>query len=322
MPRPYDKTARGDMKKIQLANAPCSWGTIEGWGQSISFHQMLDELVESGYTGTELGDYGFMPTETAALREALVSRNLTMLGAYEGVYFRDSSEHAAGEAKILRNARLLKSVADIGDTNTQPFVVIADEHSRDAPRFEKAGRITRDLSLSDADWKTFARGVNNAAKAVHDETGLRCVFHHHCGGYVEAPWEIEELLARTDSQHLGLVFDTGHFLYGSGTNNPELVLSALETCKKRLWYVHYKDCSPSVASQARDEHWNYKDAIGHGVFCELGLGSVDFAAVTQKLRGLNYEGWICVEQDVLPGMGEPKISAKRNREHLAKVAGL
>jgi inosose dehydratase len=309
-------------KNILLANAPCSWGTIEGWGQSIDFGQMLDELVATGYVGTELGDYGFMPTETAALRQALISRNLTMLGAYEGVYFKDSSEHAVGTQKILRNARLLKSVADIGDPNTQPFVVIADEHSRDAPRFEKAGRITSDMSLSASDWKTFAQGVNNAAKAVHDETGLRSVFHHHCGGYVEAPWEIEELLARTDSSYLGLVFDTGHFLYGSGENNADLVLNALESFKNRLWYVHYKDCSPSIATQSRAEQWNYKDAIGHGVFCELGLGTVDFASVTQKLESLNYQGWICVEQDVLPGMGEPKVSAKRNREHLAKVAGL
>ena len=119
-----------------------------------------------------------------------------------------------------------------------------------------------------------------------------------------------------------MVFDTGHFLYGSGTNDGNLVLEALETFKSRLWYVHYKDCSPSIATQAREQHWTYKEAIEHGIFCELGQGSVDFAAVTQKLEALNYQGWICVEQDVLPGMGEPKASAQRNRQHLAVVAGL
>jgi inosose dehydratase len=310
------------MKNIQLANAPCSWGTIEGWGQSIGYAQMLDELVAAGYTGTELGDYGYMPTDPLALREALTSRNLTMLGAYEGVYFKDTNEHQAGLEKILRNARLLKSVADIGDPKTQPWVVLADEHSRDKPRFENAGRITPKLSLSSSDWATFARGVDTAAKAVYDETGLKSVFHHHCGGYVEAPHEIEELLARTDSRHLGLVFDTGHYLYGTGTNDGEQVLRALERFKSRLWYVHFKDCSPSVANAARLEQRNYKEAIGAGVFCELGQGSVDFAAVTKKLEQLGYTGWVCVEQDVLPGMGDPKLSATRNRQHLAKVAGL
>ena len=164
------------MKKIQLGNAPCSWGTIEGWGQSIGYAQMLDQLLETGYTGTELGDYGFMPTDPEILSLALSSRNLTMLGAYEGVYFKDSSCHAAGIKKILRNARLLKAV---GDPKNPPWVVIADEHSRDAPRFEQAGRIAKNLSLSKSDWATFAGGVNKAAKAVYDETGLRSVFHHH-----------------------------------------------------------------------------------------------------------------------------------------------
>lgn len=307
------------MKDIRLANAPCSWGTIEGWGQSIAYGQMLDELVATGYSGTELGDYGYMPTETEQLANELKARNLTMLGAYEGVYLRDPSTHAEGQQKVLRNARLLKSVAD---PNSLPFVVIADEHSRDAVRFENAGRIKPSMSFSDADWKVFAKGVDQIAKAVHDETGLRSVFHHHCAGYVEAPWEIEELLARTNSNYLGLVFDTGHYLYGTGQNDGSAVLEGLERFKSRLWYVHYKDCHPDVATQARSQGLNYKEAIGHGVFCELGLGQVDFAAVTNKLQQLGYKGWICVEQDVLPGMGEPKESARRNREHLARVAGL
>ncbi len=35
-------------------------GTLENQDQSkaIPFTQMLDELVETGYTGTELGDWG------------------------------------------------------------------------------------------------------------------------------------------------------------------------------------------------------------------------------------------------------------------------
>jgi inosose dehydratase len=32
-----------------------------------------------------------------------------------------------------------------------------------------------------------------------------------------------------------------------------------------------------------------------------------------------YDGWAVVEQDVLPGMGTPKESARRNREFLASL---
>lgn len=306
---------------IRFANAPCSWGTIEGWGQGIPFNQMLNELVETGYTGTELGDWGYMPTDTAQLRQELSSRKLTMLGAYEGVYLLDSAAHAEGEQRVLRTARQLKAVMDLGD-GWQPFVVLADEHSHDRVRFENAGSIKPEMSLDAAGWKTYSAGANRIAKAVHDETGLRTVFHHHCAGYVEAPWEVDAFLEHTDSSVVGLVFDTGHFLYGTGRNEPDLVLEGLERFKDRLWYVHFKDCQPEIATQARENRWNYKEAIAKGVFCELGKGQIDFAAVTQKLQALGYDGWITVEQDVLPGMGEPKLSAKHNRDYLRATTGI
>jgi inosose dehydratase len=306
---------------IRFGNAPCSWGTIEGWGQGIGYGQMLDELKAAGYGGTELGDWGYMPTDPERLRLELASRGLTMLGAYEGVYLLEPAEHAAGEQRVLRTARLLKRVADVGD-GWQPLVVLADEHSRDPLRFEHAGRVRPEMSLSARQWKVFAAGADRIARAVQDETGLRTVFHHHCAGYVETPWEIEALLEHTDERLLGLVFDTGHYLYGTGTNEPQRVLEGLERFWGRVWYVHYKDCHPLVASEARSKGWNYKEAVGKGVFCELGKGQIDFGALTQKLQALGYDGWITVEQDVLPGMGEPKESAERNRRYLRQVTGL
>ena len=307
---------------IRFGNAPCSWGTIEGWGQGTPYAQMLDELVATGYTGTELGDYGYMPTDPEKLRLELTSRKLTLLSAYEGVYLRDRAAHDEGEARVLRTARLLKSVADVGDADTQPTLMLADEHSRDAARSQNAGRITPDLSLSSADWDVFAAGAERMARAVRDETGLRTVFHHHCGGYVEAPWELEELLSRTDSDLLSLCFDTGHYLFGTGSTEGNLVLDGLELFKERIGLVHFKDCQPVVAEQARDQGLTYKEAIAAGVFCELGQGSVDFGRVTRKLLQQGYNGWITIEQDVLPGMGDPQESARRNREHLRTVTGL
>ena len=58
------------MTQLRVGNAPCSWGTLEfdqPKGEQITFDRMLDELVETGYTGTELGDWGFMPTDPKAL---------------------------------------------------------------------------------------------------------------------------------------------------------------------------------------------------------------------------------------------------------------
>ncbi len=304
---------------FKLGNAPCSWGTIEGTGTEdarIPYARMLDELVGAGYRGTELGDYGFMPTNVAVLRRELESRNLTMLGAYVDVALADPAALGEGCDRALTVARLLRSVADIGDPDWQPFLVLADAHSHDPIRFQNAGRVTPDMALGDADMRTFAANANTFAEAVQEETGLRTVFHHHCAGFVETPEEIEHLLSLTDPELVGLVFDTGHYLYGSGGCDPDAVIEGLGRFWERIWYVHFKDVDPNLSTTARREGWNYKTAIGRGIFCELGRGCVPFEGVTARLQNLGYKGWLTVEQDVLPGMGAPKESAARNRTFL------
>jgi inosose dehydratase len=52
------------------------------------------------------------------------------------------------------------------------------------------------------------------------------------------------------------------------------------------------------------------------VFCELGKGEVDFTGVLASLGRLAYQGWLVVEQDVIPSLGTPIESAARNRSYL------
>jgi inosose dehydratase len=298
-----------------VGNAPCSWGTLEfdqTKGSQIGFAQMLDELAETGYTGTELGDWGYMPTDPAALRAELDKRGLVMLGAFVPVALKDPAAHGPGLETALRTARLLAAVA----AEPAPFLVLADSNGTAPERTRNAGRIRPDHGLSAAEWRIFAGGAARIARAVREETGLRTVFHHHCAGYVETPEEIATLLELTAPELLGLVFDTGHYAYGAGDGD---VLAGLERFAARIWYVHLKDCDPRIAARARAEQWDYFEALRHGLFCELGRGSVDFPAVLRWLKSHSYEGCVVVEQDVLPGMGSPKESARRNREYLRSI---
>jgi inosose dehydratase len=304
---------------FRLGNAPCSWGTIEGTGteaERVPYARMLDELVAAGYQGTELGDYGFMPTDPATLRRELEARALTMLGAYVDVSLRDPGALSEGCARVLRVARLLERVADVGDPDWQPYLVLADRHSHDPLRFQNAGRVVPEMSLDAADLEVFADNASEVARAVQRETGLKTVFHHHCAGFVETPIEIARFLQLTDPERMGLVFDTGHYLYGSGGNDPETVLDGLERSGERVRYVHFKDVDPALATRARREGWDYKTAIGRGIFCELGRGCVPFERIIAKLKALGYTGWITVEQDMLPGLGTPRESAARSRDYL------
>ena len=66
---------------IRLANAPCSWGVIENTpGERGGYALVLDEMQETGYFGTELGDWGFMPTAPSELRAELERRRLALAG--------------------------------------------------------------------------------------------------------------------------------------------------------------------------------------------------------------------------------------------------
>jgi inosose dehydratase len=296
---------------IYIANAPCSWGVLEFDlpGKTLGYAQVLDEIRETGYGGTEFGDWGFMPTDPSVLRRELDARKLAMVGAFVPVAFVDKNAHAAGAETAVRTAKLLAAVE-----GESPFVVLADDNGKNTERTNKAGRISAGEELTDSQWATFAKGVEHVARAVREQTGLRCVFHHHAAGFVETAEEVTRLLELTDPGLVGLCFDTGHLRFGGG--DP---LTALRQHRDRVWHVHFKDCSPLVHQRSRAEAWDYFGSLKHGIFCELGKGDVDFAAVIAELRRTNYEGWIVVEQDVLPGMGAPKEFAQRNRDYLRKL---
>ncbi len=295
---------------MRIANAPCSWGVLE-FGledEAAGSVQVLAEMSQAGFEGTELGDWGFLPTEPAALRDLLRQHGLALAGAFVPVALASEDAHAPGEAQALRVANLL---AEVGQA---PCLVLADDNGSIPERVACAGRIGPQQGLSERAWLRFAAGAQRIAAAVKRETGLPTVFHHHCGGYIETPHEVELLMQRSDPQLLGLCLDTGHYAYGGG--DP---LQALLGHGERIRHIHFKDCDAQLAARARDAGWDYFEAVRRGVFAELGQGCVDLPAIAGLLKQRAYQGWVVVEQDVLPGMGTPFDSAQRNRKHLRSL---
>jgi inosose dehydratase len=295
---------------FRIANAPCSWGVIEGIdGERGGYVRVIDEMQQTGYAGTELGDWGFMPTDPALLTRELGSRQLSLLASWVSVFLHDPDRHEQSAEDAVRTAKLLAAVG--GDRN---LIVLGNDPYGDPIRTKHAGRVTADLGMSAEQWQTFATGANYVARCVMEEAGLRTVFHHHIGTWIETPDETRKLLDMTDPAILGLCFDTGHWSFAGG--DP---VQAIHELTDRLWHVHFKDHEPSVARQSREQGWDGPTSVGHGVFCELGQGDVDFPGVVNALQEIGYTGWIVVEQDVLPGMGTPRESAQRNREYLRSI---
>jgi inosose dehydratase len=332
---------------MHIANAPCSWGILEFESASLapSASQVLDEIAATGYAGTELGDWNFLPTDPQRLAGELEARQLALVGAFVDVALTDPVAHEAGEETAVRTARLLvrsvrlqadsRSPAKAGhyvhlksavtpdptyekkgsrEAEKAPVVVLSDATARNLERTARAGRITANDSLTPPQFDVVAAGAERIARAVRDATGLRTVFHHHCATFVETPAEIDALMQRTSAELVGLCLDTGHATFGGG--DP---VALVDRYRDRIRHVHFKDCSRTVADRARAAAWDYVTAVRHGLFCELGEGEVDFAAVRDRLRACGYDGWIVVEQDVLPSMGTPAESAARNRRFLTAL---
>jgi hypothetical protein len=64
-----------------------------GDGAFPSYGSVLDEIAETGYEGTELGDWGFMPADVRVQQPELDRRRLDIVGALVPQPLADSSAH-------------------------------------------------------------------------------------------------------------------------------------------------------------------------------------------------------------------------------------
>jgi inosose dehydratase len=274
-------------ERFLFASAPDSWGVLDYPGPSWeqSYEKMLDEMVASGYTGTELGPYGFFPPDPNILRPQLEKRKLKLLASFVPVKMTDP---AAGKAVIER----IRKVGTLLAALKAPFLVMADDQSVERNAF--AGRVyDKDCPTLNADqWKHIGKIVADAEK-VANEFGLDLVFHPHVATYVETPEECERFFNATSHTNVGLCLDTGHCVYGHGDSVTEA-----KKYKGKLRFVHIKDCNVKVLEDARRNEWTFEEAIEHKVFTVIGQGNIDFPAFFRTLVADGYSGWSVVEQDV------------------------
>ena len=110
--------------RFQFACAPVSWGVPDDYGPAWQqpYEQMLDEMVAGGYTGTELGPYGYFPTDPSALRPVLERKKLTMLSSFVPVPLADSLRANAAIDQIRKVGTLLAAMK-------APLIVLADAQS-------------------------------------------------------------------------------------------------------------------------------------------------------------------------------------------------
>ena len=297
---------------IAIAAAPVSFGAFEvtvGDPGVPEAGYVLDAVEQEGYDGIDLGPPGYLGTKED-LRDHLNRHGLHLAGGYLPMPFSDPAGMAGALAQLHDLLELFDTVRST-DRVPSPKPTLADAGS--GARRAAPGQAQRDrgLGLQPEAWDRFAEQVQQVV-AVCRERGYEPTFHHHAGTYVEAPWEVEELLARTD---VGLCLDTGHFALGGG--DP---LKAVNEWGSRINHVHLKDVHRRIIEAVIREASGMMEVWRRGAFCPLGEGDLDIDGILTALLAREYRGWLVVEQDVIPAAGAARdvaaVDQDRNRAYL------
>src|SRR5262249_52887574 len=142
----------------------------------------------AGYAGTELGPWGFFPTDAQRLRPELERRGLTLASAFCPVELTDSAAYAEAEQQVLEVAALLRALGT-------RELILADPQRPN--RTAVAGRVGPADELPADKWDTLVAGLNRLGARLARE-GMTAVYHNHAATYVETAGEIDRLLDRTD----------------------------------------------------------------------------------------------------------------------------
>jgi len=290
--------------KITIGSAPDNWGV---WFPSdplqTPWQRFLDELVEAGYEWTELGPYGYLPTDLLTLRAELGRRGVKVTGSFALSALSDQTAWPGLDQQVLGVGALLAEL-------DAKFLVLIDTPYTD----ERTHQPLRAPRLDESGWQRLLEATNRVADTARTKFGLQLVFHPHAETNVEYEDQIERLLADTDDS-LKLCFDTGHHAYRGG--DP---VAFMRKHHARIPYLHIKSVDAAIQRRVEAEHIPFGKAVGMDMFCELAHGVVDFAAFRDVLREINYEGWAIVEQDMYPApFDKPLPIATRNRAYLREM---
>jgi len=302
-------------QRITVANAPVSYGAFEitiGHDPNVPDGlSVLDQVAAAGYAGIDLGPVGYLGRGTQ-LGELLAERGLGLAGGYLELPYadHDALEQAFGELDALLGTFDAVRPQVPGPP---PRPTLADAGS--PQRRSRPGRAAAQRSAGlDADgWRKFSEGLAAAVGRCRDR-GYEPTFHPETGTYVEAPWEIAEVLDRSD---VGLCLETGHMMLGGG--DP---VALLREWGSRINHVHLKDAALAVMAGIVADGAPVTEIWSREAFCELGHGDLDVDAVLGGLRDISFGGWLVVEQDILPRSQERFARAAdeqgRNRAFLAQ----
>lgn len=295
-----------DKNKVKLGIAPIAWTNddMPDLGAENTFEQCVSEMALAGFTGCEVGNK--YPRDTAVLKKALELRGMQICNAWFSS-FLTTKPYEEVEKDFIEHITFLKEMgAKVVGMSEQGHSI----QGTDKPIFEAK------YVMNDEEWDTLCAGINKLGKVAKD-MGIKLCFHHHMGTVVQTEEEIDRLMANTDSELFGLLFDCGHLAYCG-----EDYMSVLNKYADRIRHVHLKDIRPEKVEQVKREHLSFLQGVRLGTFTVPGDGVIDFKPIFDVLEKTGYEGYVLVEAEQDPAIANPLEYAIKARKYIAEKAGL
>jgi len=291
-----------DYPKLHLGTAPDSWGVWNPSGDPLQtpWQRYLDEVQQAGYQYSELGPFGYLPTDPGLIREEYAKRGLTLTGGTVAMGLQRGKD-ALEKAKADCDAEM----AILAPNGARHLVILPEGYT------DMDGKLTMSPTLTDDEWTNLNTGMSELGKYVADKHGAVLVFHTHADSHVGTQEEIERFLDGTDPETVQLCLDTGHVAY-CGADNLKLIADYPD----RVQYVHLKQVDRAIRARVAEEKLGFPPAVRLGVMVEPPLGDPDMPSLLAALAGLDRDLYCIVEQDLYPcDWGKPLPIAVRTYDY-------
>jgi len=270
---------------IRVGAQTNTWGApIKGYDHLL---QILDELVQLGYTGFETNYMSLDPesSDAANCRRAFESRHIQFVAPHGNISFLQSDP---ADDQIATVKRIAGYTAAMGATH-----------------FIASGRFPRKPSEQQMEMSAMADLMNRAGETCKTE-GLKFCYHNHVHEMQGTPPELDSMLQATDPALVWLNYDIGN-AYPVGPNPAEFSAQHY----RRIAIYHIKDVKAGPTG-------------GKNVPTDLGAGSIDIPGVIAPLKKNHWHGWLVVEREsnYPKSADNPEALLKQCREYLRRTCGV
>jgi len=289
---------------IRFGVSPIAWinDDMPELGGDTPLEKVFSDCQDVGFEGIELG--GKFPRDPAILRPMLESYGLDLIGGWYSSYLLERDADAEIEAMQPQLA-LLEAM---GST------VFVDAECSMALNGDRAHPLRNQPRVPEGQWGLFGERLTKIAEYVQSR-GFRFAYHFHLGTVVEKPADLEAFLVNT-GRAVGFVVDTGHAVLG-GIDPVALIADHPE----RVNHVHTKDIRRPIYQGVMDNGESFLDGVLKGMFTAPGDGEIDFGAVMQALKQIDYSGWVVIEAEQDPALADPREYSQIGLATLKREAG-